>query len=379
MQVSKPIILYLPELFVIKMEQYIATHPPSWKYSIEYFYYLAHHLTIKQIQQNKKEYLPLNTKYLKSITVWNIYQYIKYLVNGEILKRDNYTIGGKTYHYKLNPDYLKGFREYEIKPDTNLYSKLIHKKKLNRSHINRLSPHLKEMYRLFKKIELDYGKAKEWVKQQPDEAKKYYYHTSLQMLKDKRFRYFKRNSTNQRLDTNLTNLKSELRQFIKKDYISIDLANSQPFFLNILLNHIKDNIFNINTKDIPLCSGLLGIDIVKWFGKQQFNTLSKIHHNEPFFKNGELLKFQETVVTGRFYDELISSLDDETLSRDEVKEILFAILFSRNEIFKDYKKIKPYSKEKRLFAKVFPSTYKIVYLLKYKDHRKLSVFLHPAR
>ena len=375
MQVSRPIIFYMPVQFVIELGKKLKAHPPTWNYKIEYFNYLVHYLTVIQNQQKDNEYFSINTKYLMNITVWNINQYIKYLVNGDLLLRDNYTVGEKTYHYKINPDYLGGFRQYEVQPGTKLFSKLIQNLILRRSHTNRLAPHLKRMYELFKEIDFDYEKAEEWIQSQPDETKQYYYLTSLQMIRDKRFRYFKRNKTNNRLDTNLTNLKSELRQFVEGDYVSIDLANSQPFFLNILLNHIKDNIFNTNTKDIPLCSGLLGIDIIQWFGKQQYKALAKIHQNEPFFKKGELLKFQDSVVRGLFYDDLKSSLIDDHLSRDDVKDIVFAILFSRNKIYKDHRRIEPYFKEKRLFAKVYPTIYKIVYLLKNKDHTKLSVFL----
>ncbi len=375
MQVSRPVILYLPEIFVNKLEIYLETHPPYWKYKIEYFYYLTHYLTVLQIQQKKNEYFSIYPKYLKNLTIWNIDLYMKYLVNGDFLFRDTYKTGEKSYHYKINPHYLEGFQEYEVQPGTKLFSKLIHKQILRRSHTNRLTPHLKEMYELFKNIDLDYEMAKEWIKTQPDETKTYYYHTSLQMLKDKRFRYFKRNNTNHRLDTNLTNLKSELRQFIKGDLVSIDLANSQPFFLYILIKHIKDNIFYNNIKDIPLCSGLLNIDIVEWFGKQQFNNVLKIHQNDLFFENGELLRFQKSVVSGLFYDDLRLNLVDEMLSRDDVKKMIFAVLFSRNEIYTDYRRSIPYVKEKKLFAKVYPSLYKEVYSLKKKDHTRLSILL----
>lgn len=357
------------------MQKYILRNPPSFNYKVEYFYYLIHYITVRQIQNKDEKLFSMNTKYLKSITIWNINQYIIYLVNGEFLLRDNYKPGRKSYHYKINPDFIDGFREYEIQPGTALYSKLVRKQEISRSHKNRLEPHLKAMYKLFMNTDLDYEKAKKWIEGQPNTSKQYYYLTALQMMQDKRFRYFKRNKTNYRLDTNITNLKSELRRYIIGDYASIDLANSQPFFLSVLLNHIMDLTLHINTKDIPLCSGLLDLDVVKWFGKQQFNALSKIHQNDPFFENGELLKFQDSVVNGSLYDDLKSSLANVLLSREDVKEIIFAILFSRNEYHEDYKRILPYAREKRLFAKVYPSIYRMVHILKMKDHAKLSILL----
>jgi len=89
MQVSRSIILYLPERFEIELGKSLEADPPSWDYKIEYFYYLIHYLTFRQIQNKDDKYFSMNTKQLKKLTVWNIDRYIKYLVNGEFLYRDD--------------------------------------------------------------------------------------------------------------------------------------------------------------------------------------------------------------------------------------------------------------------------------------------------
>ncbi len=70
------------------------------------------------------------------------------------------------------------------------------------------------MWDEFKRMELDYEVAKKWAEINANDSQKLCYLTSINHIEDKRFRYFKRNNTNQRLDTNLTNLKSDLTQFI---------------------------------------------------------------------------------------------------------------------------------------------------------------------
>ena len=217
---------------------------------------------------------------LKSATVWNIDNYIKYLANGDILERDYFINGQRSYHYRLNPSLLSGVRSIEIRPGTRLHDRIIQQQRLKRKHHDRLEPFLKEMNKRFMGVDLDYPTTREWIETQASEASKYLYHTSVSMFEDKRFRYFSRNKTNNRLDHNLTNLKSEIRNYILGDYVSIDLANSQPFFLSQLLKTLSQ--ITTTTTTIPLCSGFFDFDLIQYLGKQQINTSSKIPQNDLF-------------------------------------------------------------------------------------------------
>ena len=87
------------------------------------------------------------------------------------------------------------------------------------------------------------------------------------------------------------------------------------------------------------------------------------------------MKFQDSVVNGCFYDVFSSSLIEDNLSREEVKKIVFEIFYSQNVIYNDHKRLVPYAKEKKIFARVYPSIYQVIYSLKIKDHKKLSVLL----
>ena len=154
MRVSKPIILYLPELFVSELDKYLKEHPPNFKFQRIYFYYVIHHLTFMQIQYNNDEYIYLNRKLLKSLTISNIDRYIKILENGEFIISDNYTPGLKSLKYKLNPKFITGLSEMELNPKSRLGQRIIKNLKKNKAHYNRLEPNLRLMQGELMKMEL---------------------------------------------------------------------------------------------------------------------------------------------------------------------------------------------------------------------------------
>lgn len=126
--------------------------------------------------------------------------------------------------------------------------------------------------------------------------------------------YFKRNDTNGRLDTNLTNLQSDLRQFLTSTEVlySIDIKNSQPYFLYCLLK------------------------------------------SEKAISSTELERYGQIVVEGRFYEFLIEKYEEkfgtiprmtEVEKRKYIKKLLFRIYFS---------KVQSEQRIKTFFGSVFP-------------------------
>jgi hypothetical protein len=108
--------------------------------------------------------------------------------------------------------------------------------------------------------------AEQWISDKVDQTRLIYL-DSLVKLKHIRQRpniYCKRNETNKRLDTNLTNLKSEFIQYLRLDgerLMSIDLANSQFT--------IKSRLIEVG----QLYSQSLDN---KYFGEEQFNNNSNV-------------------------------------------------------------------------------------------------------
>ena len=149
------------------------------------------------------------------------------------------------------------------------------------------------------------------------------------------FLYFKRNKTNGRLDTNLTCLASCLRPFLvsKSDLYSIDLKNSQPFFLYTIL---KDEE---------------GID------------------------SAELARYKELVVWSStpnsvgLYEWLMAAYEvysGTTTTREKMKSFVFKVFYSKNASF---------SHEKSFFSNLFPSISQWMTQVKEKDYKRLAIQL----
>ena len=135
------------------------------------------------------------------------------------------------------------------------------------------------------------------------------YHQHLINNINNSFLYFKRNETNGRLDSNLSNLPTYLRKFIKtdKELYHIDISNSQPYFLYCTL---KGDL-----------------------------SVSK----------EELERYGMLVTEGKIYEYYATEwnkVNDKKINREQAKKSFFRILFS---------KVTSYQKEKEVFAKSFPT------------------------
>lgn len=121
--------------------------------------------------------------------------------------------------------------------------------------------------------------------------------------------FFKRNSTNGRLDTNLTSLPSYLRKFIISDetLYNLDIKNSQPYFLSVLIKN--DNKINPE----------------------------------------ELLRYTQIVTKGDFYEYLRDEYYNTfkiNKERSQMKSMIFKIYYS---------KVTSYAKDKGFFRSLFPT------------------------
>lgn len=372
MKVSKPINLFIPKKVKADLGDYLKSNPPNFKYDIVYFYYVFDYLIKTQrVFKKEQENTFINIKNVRSQIVANIDKYLNYLKNGEfIISDETYIVGTKSKGYKINDKYcLDEFEQIELNPNHKLFKKTIKKQNLNKSHYNRLEPFLYEMLKLFKSIEINRLQALKWINYESLKDNRLIYYMMLENFHDKRFRYFKRNKTNNRLDTNLTNLKSELRQFIKGDYTSIDLKNSQPFFLSILLiNLIKNNRTN-------RCCMLDLNNIVKTFGNKAIKNILKIRQNKENAFLANLKSFYNEVLTGNLYEYFKENYKDEILTRKQIKEIMFKVLFSSNACIKNGRIFYPFKKEKEAFASVYPFVIETIEILKSKDNSILPIYL----
>jgi len=148
--------------------------------------------------------------------------------------------------------------------------------------------------------------------------------------------FFRKNPTNGRIDTNLTSLKSELKQFIVKENLyQVDIVNSQPFILSLLLNSL-------------LCGR---------------------NYDEKTFDEKELDKYTRWTSAGIFYEMFEKEYFNKTskiITRKEIKNIMFCIFYSKNG---------SYQKEKNIFKSIYPTIMKWIEEQKKDKHNEFAIKL----
>jgi hypothetical protein len=190
--------------------------------------------------------------------------------------------------------------------------------------------------------------------------------------------YFSVDSTAGRLHTNLTGLKSELRQFVKyggQQLVSVDVKNSQPFLSTLLLT--KE--FYQTTTPIPFSLDSLNSTMPKpiQFSNQTTTSLIMLVNNSEVPDNtnvSDISIYREKVITGTFYEYLGNQIekkcDVRIDDRQQLKEMVFTVLYSDNRFIGGLK-----AWPKRLFRNTFPTVYKVFYHLKQKAHNTLAILL----
>ncbi len=148
--------------------------------------------------------------------------------------------------------------------------------------------------------------------------------------------FFRKNTTNGRIDSNLTSLKAELKQFIiKEDLYQIDIVNSQPFILSLYLNSL-------------LCGR---------------------NYDKKTFDEDELDKYTRWTSAGIFYEMFEREYFNKTskvITRKEIKNIMFCIFYSKNG---------SYQKEKNIFKSIYPTIMKWIEEQKKTKHSEFAVKL----
>jgi hypothetical protein len=187
--------------------------------------------------------------------------------------------------------------------------------------------------------------------------------------------YFKVDKNVNRLHTNLTTMKSELRNFITysgQQLVSVDIKNAQPFFSTILLSSLfyrkteKDknenlfNIYNISPKILfyNLSSLIMVVKRYETYGSIDIQAYKK------YVTNGRIYEF----ISGQLGQVIGSNYSN--LSRKEIKECVFTMLFTGNKFIAQAE-----AEPKRIFRQIFPHTYEVMKAIKRDDSTNLPLLL----
>lgn len=229
----------------------LESNPPKFPFDKEKLIYLLGNLVKLKVwqksntEEEKTEFIPLNSTYLqRKIYFYNYY--LSYLVDNKILETNGRYVPGETSRgYKLTSKYEE--QEFIRVPITSFA--------LTRKRIDQVTKelHLKRRYGYLtqwfnKKLLIDNISAEAYLKKLMErEGKdgdekfimKYRYRQiSVDRIHNSDFEYTV-DDTVRRFHSNLTNLKSGLRNLLTydgKSLCSIDVKNSQPFISTILFN-----------------------------------------------------------------------------------------------------------------------------------------------
>ncbi|AZI38808.1 hypothetical protein EIB75_01250 [Epilithonimonas vandammei] len=374
--------LYLPEN--LDIDQILQESPPTFKFKRDKFVYildLIYSLPArkKKIIEDYTGYTPISKTILGAI-IKDYRNHINFLKEMGIVKESNYEVGVKsaglmyseTYRTKLKPvnitywPIIKNISYLRKNYDNTTTNEL---KYLNNWFLKGLdvdidgaTNYLMEEYRKdLKNPEIKYPHLRLNSRLIPIER---LYRSSLNPL-------FFVDKTAGRLHTNITQLKSELRKYIKysgKILCSVDISNSQPYLLQTLLDTV---LYNNNN---------MGDRIIKtnpYFQTSESNIIMLTDLIDSVANADDVILFKKIVSSGRFYEEFGKILIDngeieETANFDElrkfVKDITFSTLFSKNSYERYISTIK-------IFKDCFPNVYAVIKLVKKRHHPTLAVIL----
>jgi len=304
------------------------------------------HLIVKRQNYHKfknNEKVELKAELLRKVMNWRNYHKIRdVLIEKQVIVCDlRYIKGIKSYSYALGPEFLKIGKK-----------KLLGKRvsvKLNKfieDHKKRVKPKTLAEEHLLKNLNKIYLPDNIFEKTDND----LYDQMCLDQISQREF--FFKSDIHGRVHSNISNLSKSLRKHLlvdNKTIIELDIQNSQPFFLAILLlnnfSYSLDSSKNVNSffiKTSPLPSS---------------NTMCKTNVYRRFLAK---------VVDGRLYSYLKIISGNENYAGDFKKKVFKEILFGKNYYKTDLTES---------FSIEFPEVWETIQKVKEKDYRILSKLL----
>lgn len=387
-ELPKKLTLYIPENFDI--DEILQKSPPDFKFHKDCFVYIIH--LINDIPSRNKDadmdFVPLYSSLLQ-LRIRDYRKYLDYLVtHGVLIENKQYIKNKQSKSFKLTPIYNTKIKPTYITKRTLIKSILkfiyleqkvdsdIDLNDVNAENYNIEIPfHLKKWFN--EKLTIDFKRATEYLQNLfeiekeelgAEKAQSKFNRRYVILLKLNRGEYScSIDRTAGRFHTNLTQLKGELRQFLKYDektLVAIDITNSQPYISTMLLNlekMEKSNLFQIITNINPN---------LKPYSIQ--TTL-------PYYvskKSKNIEEYMRLVKSGKIYEEFGQMLVEKGLIipnkdisiRKQAKVIFFKTIFSPNNAI-------GYSEEIKLFKDFFPDVYEIFKNIKYKKHNSFACLL----
>lgn len=407
---------YIPEN--INIDELLEQFPPSFSLERDKLVHLLSLLNeIPAYDHRKYEdaqgWIPIYTTLVQKQGIRNFPRYKEWMIDACIIETDNrYIVGVKSRCFRFTEKYQTVIR---VEP---IYKKTLIRAILKEAKTDSISRKTyANLYQWFDGLEIDVEAAKLYLHDKYRLDLENGVSHSLKKLSsslinidkiaNKQF-HFSVDQSAGRLHHNLTNIKSELRNFISykgQPLVSIDIRNSQPVMALLLLN---PEFWGIERSKL-----LLNDNVQKNFENQvitNFNfrkilsfsgsNTNILHFSNIFFQNtlnrsslimlAELLKsldepdvqtFIQKVVKGELYEymeEQIRQHNEEITkaikSRRDLKAIIFTVLFTSNRFFHQ-DNAKHNALPKRIFESIFPNVYRMLAFVKQYDKTILPLLL----
>ncbi|MCT4118348.1 hypothetical protein ACH34E_06985 [Elizabethkingia anophelis] len=253
----------VPTMICNYLVEKVEEQPPFKGFKLDIaMYYLSLIISVPATHKDKiykYGYIPLNATSLRQKN-YLYKQYFDYFEEIQLLESMNYSTTSHTCNrYRYNYKAIKSegnecidFSTFEV-TDKKLNNKIVEQNLCNDSFSS--CPHLCKWFNnglsidfagvnhkfqsefCYNKYQLTYRKTN------PIMTKAYNYWYSALTLHEKCFRATRNPETDNRLHTNITNMPSAFRPFItyeEENIVSLDIKNSQPYFMILLLERFND-------------------------------------------------------------------------------------------------------------------------------------------
>jgi hypothetical protein len=333
---------YLPRYFDLK--EMITKNGKKERFFYHYAFiissvYLSRFMDKKY---TKDTFVPINIDTARTIiSQRKCVEIVRDLVDWGVLECDyKKKVGVKSYGYKFTtqtlPPYSDTFFRVKVK-DKLIISKMNNFKERQRNEAISLGMDYEHLFNFIHDITINYTEAIEYINKRYTPFSDDYEtrRVAIELISSRDI-FFTVDKKGYRVHTNLTNLASDLRQFIRykgKKLGQVDLRNSQPFLLNLLIKN------KINFRDERQVS--------------------------------EYNKYKDLTERGEFYSYLMSEFGEYS-DIEEKRQNFKKVFFGR--VFFDVNR-KQLKKEEELFKNVFPTIFSIIREIKKEDYTQLAISL----
>ncbi|MCX6141872.1 MAG: hypothetical protein NTZ35_01495 [Ignavibacteriales bacterium] len=271
----------------------------------------------------KREYIRLNTKILRRVLTCELARPImEALTSLNFAETDNqYILGEKSRGYKLTLPYRSAPFTTVTIADKRFHNKLV---KIKEREILNLSPLHQQIYQNLSSFSFDLVAAEALLDQMNGNTRQFLtVRLAIDKIQKQDF-FFSTDRKTGRIFHNYCNLKKEFRQCILDadglTMVDIDICNSQPFFLALMLK-------------------------------------------ESLVESDNVLKYIALTVDGQLYDHIGEKY---SMERTYVKKLVFTLFFCRNN---------QKAKLKEIFQEEFPDVNSFIEEVKGNDYKNLSIQL----